>query len=272
MNNPEKDTPLNHFWTIPLQDLLLLLKATPAGLSSDEAGQRLRLHGPNSLVGASRFAALFAFLSFFANPLVVILLAAAAISIVLADPVGGSIIIAIVLLSVTVNFYVEFQARHAVEDIRKQVATTAAVLRDGQELELPVAQLVPGDIVRLNAGDLAPADARLLDSKDLHVRESALTGESLAVDKAASDLAAGQHGIADARNSVFLGTAVQTGIGTAVIVRTGKDTAFGEIAARLAMRPPETEFGRGIRHFGVMITRVIDRKSTRLNSSHLGIS
>ena len=94
-------------------------------------------------------------------------------------------------------------------------------------------------------------------AKDLHVRESALTGESLPVDKAAGDLPAGQHTIADASNSVFLGTAVQTGIGTAVIVRTGKDTAFGAIAQRLATRPPETEFGRGIRHFGLMITRVI---------------
>src|SRR5450755_2441901 len=254
--NPSNKT-LDRFWDMPLRDLLDLLKAAPAGLTSAEAKQRLRLHGPNSLVGESRFAGLLAFLSFFANPLVVILLAASAISIVLGDPVGGSIIIAIVLLSVMVNFYVEFQARHAVEDIRKQVATTAAVLRDGHELELPTAELVPGDIVRLNAGDLVPADARLLDSKDLHVRESALTGESLPVDKAAADLPAGQHGMADAGNSVFLGTAVQTGIGTAVIVRTGKDTAFGEIAQRLSKRPPETEFGRGIRHFGLMITRVI---------------
>ena len=254
MTTPNK--PLETFWDIPLRDLLGLLQATPAGLTSDEAKQRLRQHGPNSLVGESRFAALLSFLSFFANPLVLILLAASAISIVLGDPVGGSIIIAIVLLSVIVNFYTEFQARHAVEDIRKQVATTAAVLRDGRELELPTAELVPGDIVHLNAGDLVPADARLLDSKDLHLRESALTGESLPVDKAASDLPTGQHGIADAVNSVFLGTAVQTGIGAAVIVRTGKDTAFGEIAARLATRPPETEFGRGIRHFGLMITRV----------------
>ena len=175
----------------------------------------------------------------------------------LRDPVGGSIIIAIVLLSVVVNFYVEFQARHAVEDIRKQVATTAAVLRDGRELELPIAALVPGDIVRLNAGDLVPADTRLLGAKDMHVRESALTGESLVGDKTANDLPQGQHSIADASNSVFLGTAVQTGMGVAVIVRTGKDTAFGEIAQRLARRPPETEFGRGIRHFGLMITRVI---------------
>jgi Mg2+-importing ATPase len=255
MKKPDKK--LDRYWDMPLADLLRLLEATPGGLTSAEAKQRLRLHGPNSLVAESRFAPLMSFLRFFANPLVLILLGASAISIMLGDPVGGSIIIAIVLLSVIVNFYVEFQARHAVEDIRKQVATTAAVLRDGHYLELPVAELVPGDIVRLGAGDLAPADGRLLDTKDLHVRESALTGESLPVDKAANDLPAGQHTLADAGNSVFLGTAVQTGIATAVIVRTGQDTAFGEIAQRLAMRPPETEFGRGIRHFGLMITRVI---------------
>ncbi len=255
MRKPDKT--LDRFWDMPLRGLLDQLQATPAGLTSTEAEQRLRLHGPNSLVGEPRFAALINFLRFFANPLVLVLLAASGISIVLRDPVGGTIIIAIVLLSVMVNFYVEFQARHAVEDIRKRVARTAAALRDGHELELPVAELVPGDVVRLNAGDLAPADARLLDARDLHVRESGLTGESLPVDKAAADLPEGQHNIADASNSVFLGTAVQTGIGTAVIVRTGSDTAFGEIAQRLAMRPPETEFGRGIRHFGLMITRVI---------------
>jgi len=252
---PEK--PLDRFWDMPLRDLLPLLQATPAGLTSAEAKERLRLYGPNALVEESRFAALIGFLRFFANPLVMVLLAASAISMALGDPIGGGIIIAIVLLSVLVNFYVEFQARHAVEDIRKQVATTAAVVRDGKEQELPVADLVRGDIIRLNAGDLAPADARLLSAKDLHVRESALTGESLPVDKAEADLPEGRHGIADASNCIFLGTAVQTGIGVAVIVRTGKDTAFGEIAQRLATQPPETEFGRGIRHFGLMITRVI---------------
>ncbi len=255
MKKPDKL--LDRFWDMPVRDLLDLLQTTPAGLSSGEAKQRLRLHGANSLVEESRFAALIGFLLFFANPLVLILLAASAISIALGDPVAGGIIICIVLLSVIVNFYVEFQARHAVDDIRKQVATSAAVVRDGRELELPVAELVPEDIIRLNAGDLAPADARLLEAKDLHVRESALTGESLPVEKAPDDSSRGQHSIADARNSIFLGTAVQTGIGIAVIVRTGKDTAFGEIAQRLAMRPPETEFGRGIRHFGLMITRVI---------------
>ena len=124
-------------------------------------------------------------LRFFGNPLVLILLAASVISIVLGDHVGGTIIITIVLLSVVVNFYVEFQARHAVEDIRKQVATTAAVLRDGHEVEVPVAgESVRGDIVHLNAGDLTPADARLLEAKDLHVRDP----------RRRSDVAGGQSG------------------------------------------------------------------------------
>jgi P-type Mg2+ transporter len=242
------------FWDRSLRDLFQTLEATPAGLTSDEANRRLRLYGPNSFVQESRFAALFSFLRLFANPLVIILVLASTISIELGDPVGGLIIISIVLLSVLLNFSVEFQARHAVEKIRKQVATTAAVIRDGREQELLIAELVPGDIIRLSAGDLVPADARLLKLTDLHVRESALTGESLPVEKSADDLPLGKHGIADASNSVFLGTAVQTGIGTAVIVRTGRDTAFGRIAQRLAMRPPETEFARGIRHFGMMIT------------------
>ncbi|MEN6371823.1 MAG: magnesium-translocating P-type ATPase [Armatimonadota bacterium] len=246
-----------NFWDRPLQDLLRLLEATPAGLTTDEAEQRRLLYGPNSMVREPRFAGLLAFLRFLANPLVIILLAASGISLALGDRIGGSIIISIVMLSVLLNFFMEFQARHAVKEIQKQVATTAAVLRDGREQELPVAELVPGDIVRLNAGDLVPADCRLLDAKDLHVRESALTGESLPVDKAVGDLPEGKHGVADATNSVFLGTAVQTGIGTVVVVITGRNTALGEIAQRLAMRPPETEFDRGIRHFGLMLTRVI---------------
>ena len=249
-------TEVEGFWDRPLHELFELLPATPAGLTTEEARRRLRLYGPNSFIHESRFATLLSFLSFFRNPLVVILVIASGVSLALGEHVGGLIILAIVLFSVLLNFLMEFQARHAVEDIQKQIALTAAVLRDGKEQELPTAELVPGDIVRLNAGDLVPADGRLLDVKDLHVRESVLTGESLPVEKTVADLPKEKHGVADASNSVFLGTAVQTGIGTAVIVCTGKDTACGEIANRLAMRPPETEFGRGIRRFGMMLTWV----------------
>ncbi|MEO8661807.1 MAG: magnesium-translocating P-type ATPase [Bryobacteraceae bacterium] len=247
----------NAFWEMPLSDLLQKLQAPLTGLTSEEAAKRFASYGPNSLVRESRFAGLRRFFGLLANPLVLILMAASVVSLALGDPIGGTIIIAIVLMSVLLNFFMEFQAQHAVEEIQKQVATTAAVLRDGKEQEIPVARLVPGDIIHLNAGDLVPADARLVTVKDLQVREAALTGESLPVEKLAHDLAAGKHGIGDANNCVFLGTAVQTGIGSAVIVCTGKNTALGEIALRLAAKPPETEFGRGIRNFGVMITRVI---------------
>src|SRR5581483_8255275 len=245
------------FWDQPAQELLNLLQASPTGLSTEEAERRLDRIGPNAIVTEPRFAALLNLLRFLLNPLVVILLAASGISLALGDPVGGLIIIGIVLLSVLLNFLMEFQAQHAVEEIRKQVATTAAVVRDGQQRELDIARLVPGDVIRLNAGDLVPADARLLEVKDLQVRESALTGESLPVEKSKDDLPPGTHSIAEARNCVFMGTAVQTGIGTAVVVHTGRQTAFGEIAQRLAKRPPESEFARGIRRFGIMITRVI---------------
>ncbi len=249
-------TAFDGFWDRALPDLFQELEATPAGLTSDEVSRRLRRYGPNSMVRESRFAGLLSFFGFFANPLVIILVIASGISLALGEHVGGLIIIAIVLFSVLLNFLMEFQARHAVEDIQKQIAITAAVVRDGREQELPTDQLVPGDIIRLNAGDLVPADARLLEVKDLHVSESVLTGESLPVEKTATDLAKEKHGVADASNSVFLGTAVQSGIGTAVVVCTGKDTACGEIAHRLAMRPPETEFGRGVRRFGMMLTWV----------------
>jgi P-type Mg2+ transporter len=256
LHTGRQGTPFESFWDRPRGELLQLLQVTPSGLTTDEAKRRLRLYGPNSMVKESRFAVLFSLLRLIANPLVIILLVASTISLVLGDNVGGAIIIAIVFLSVLLNFIMEFQARRASEEIQKQVATTAAVMRDGREQELAVADLVPGDIVLLNAGDLVPADGRLLNVKDLRVRESALTGESLPIEKGSDDLPSGKHAIAEASNSVFLGTAVQTGIGTAVVVCTGRDTALGEIAQRLAARPPETEFGRGIRRFGLMITWV----------------
>jgi Mg2+-importing ATPase len=249
--------PFAGFWDRPRAELLALLEATGGGLTSGEATRRLAVHGPNSFARERRFETLRSFAGFFANPLIVILLVASAVSLSLGGRAGGLIIIAMVLLSVFLNFSMEFRARRAVDEIRKQVAMTAAVLRDGREQKLPISGLVPGDVVRLNAGDLVPADARLLEAKDLRVRESALTGESLPVEKFAEDLPPGKRPVGDAVNSVFLGTAVQTGIGTAVVVCTGRTTAFGKIAERLAARPPETEFGRGIRRYGTMITRVI---------------
>ncbi len=249
--------PETAYWDQPEAELLAALQASPQGLTSEEAARRLHEHGPNSLVRESRFAALLDVLKIFDNPLVLILLAAAVMSYFTGDHVDALIIFAIVLASLLLNFFQEFQARHAVERLRAQVAATAEVTRDGVAQERLTVELVPGDILTLNAGDLVPADARLLAATDLHVRESALTGESLPTEKRAGDLDRSAHTITDATNSVFLGTSVQTGIATAVVVRTGSATAFGAIASRLAQHPPETEFDRGIRTFGLMITRII---------------
>jgi Mg2+-importing ATPase len=131
---------------------------------------------------------------------------------------------------VIVNFYVEFQARHAVEEIRKQVATTAAVLRDGRELELPIAELVPGDIVRLNAGDLAPADARLLDTKDLHVRESALTGSPCPWTRVRVIFQTGNTASPTPVTAFSWILPFRPEWAQRASIRTGKNTAFGEIA------------------------------------------
>ena len=145
--------------------------------------------------------------------------------------------------------------------MRGQVAPSATVLRDGKWSELPWRVVVPGDVLRLSAGDLVPADARLLQTKDLHVNQAALTGESLPVEKDASETAAANETApeisANARNAVFLGTSIVSGTATALVIATGPATAFGDIAARLAASPPETEFERGTKKFGYLIMRTI---------------
>ncbi|MGB9587237.1 MAG: HAD-IC family P-type ATPase, partial [Armatimonadota bacterium] len=187
------------FWDLTLAQLLSQLQATPEGLSTEDAERRLREYGPNTLVRESRFVRVLQFMRLFANPLVIILFVAAVVSFVLGEHINALIIVVIILLSVILNFVQEYQAARAVRTLRQQVSIYATVIRDGKEQEIPLACLVPGDIVKLNAGDLVPADARLLEAKDLYVRESALTGESLPVEKTATDLGNGSHGLPDAR-------------------------------------------------------------------------
>ena len=181
-----------------------------------------------------------------ASPLVLILLCASAISIFLGEVLDACLIVSIVLIGVTISFVQSHRSQRAAEKLREQVSPTATVLRDGLWGELPRAEVVPGDIIQLSAGDLVPADARLLASRDLHVQEAALTGESLPSEKAYGDGTAGR---------VFFGTSIVSGTATAEVTATGTRTEFGEIAARLAADPPETEFERGLRQFSYLILR-----------------
>src|SRR5690349_4744744 len=229
------------------------LEAGSTGLTQAEAKRRLAQFGPNEPAPTRRTAPLFQLLSLLANPLAIMLLVASGISAGLGEVINASIIITMVLFSVALNFIQTYRSQKAVDSIRKEVAPTANVLRDSKWIQIPRREIVPGDVIKLAAGDLVPADADLLQTRDLHVQQAALTGESLPVEKSArsdhdSDSKKDLH-------SVFLGTSVVSGTATANVTATGKNTVFGDIATRLAKRAPETEFERGTRRFGFLIMR-----------------
>src|SRR5258708_5533628 len=227
-------------YTVPLQNLFEQLESSEQGLAGAEASKRLNRYGPNDTTGLKRTSPVVQFLRLFLNPLVAILLVASVVSAILGDRVNASIIMVIVLLSTILNFVQTSRSQNAVEKLRADVAPTAGVLRDGAWRELPRREVVPGDIVRLTAGALVPADARLVQATDLHVQQAALTGESLPTEKSVDDGGDPAESFADVHNCVFLGTSVVSGLGTALVTATGRNTAFGDIAVRLASRPPET--------------------------------
>lgn len=231
------------------------------GLTTQQAKAQLAQVGPNEQAPAKRAAGLIQVLLLFANPLVIILLSASAVSAFVGEIVNATIIALMVVVSIVINFYQTWHSERAAERLRGQVASKATLLRDGKWVELPWREVVPGDVFRLAAGDLVPADARLLQAKDLHVNQAALTGESLPVAKeaAAKDAATATTTATTANDpyAVFLGTSVVSGTATALVTATGAATAFGDIAARLSSKPPETEFERGSKQFGYLIMKTI---------------
>jgi Mg2+-importing ATPase len=235
------------------------------GLSSDEARRRLAEFGPNEPAPVQRATVVKQLLLLFANPLVIILLIASLISATIGDVVNASIIIVIVLLSSALNFIQTARSQRTSERLRKEVAPVATALRDGEWRVIPRREVAPGDLIQLVAGDLIPADARLVESRDLHVQQAALTGESLPVEKEANSASqpapdrntTPSAASPESRDMVFLGTSVVSGAATAQVVATGPATAFGKIAERLAEKAPDTEFERGAKKFGLLIARMV---------------
>ncbi|MBZ5696052.1 MAG: magnesium-translocating P-type ATPase [Acidobacteriia bacterium] len=231
--------------------------AAPGGLSSAEAAARLAQYGPNEPAPAKRGATVIELLVLFLNPLVVILLVASVVSLFLGQAADALLILIIVLLSIAIDFFQTYRSQKAIARLRENVTPTATVLRDGTWQEIKRREVVPGDVVRISAGDLVPADAELIEARDLYVQQAALTGESMPVEKDPR-LANGKAAQGpEAPNLVFLGTSVVSGMATAVIVATGPNTSFGAIAERLAMRPEQTEFEHSMKHFGLLIMRAV---------------
>jgi Mg2+-importing ATPase len=240
---------------MPTADVLAALQSSPGGLTADTAAERLARLGPNVLGKRNRSDIPTLLLRQVTSPLVLLLVAAAVLSFALHDSTDGIIILVIVGVSALLGFWQERGAVTAVEKLLAMVAVKATVLRDGRETEVPVEEVVPGDVVLLSAGSMIPADCLLLDAQDLFVDEAALTGESFPVEKSPGTVPADTP-LARRHNALFLGTHVVSGSGRAVVVHTGRATEFGAIAARLRLRPPETEFERGVRHFGYLLMEI----------------
>ena len=243
------------FWSLAAPSALDALRTTPAGLSAAEATGRLATYGANRLHAKKKTGAPALLLSQFKSPITVILIAAATLSFFLHDPTNGTIILGIVLASAILGFWQERGATQAVSKLLDLVRVRSTILRDGQQAEIAVEDVVPGDIVVLNAGDVVPADGLILESRDLFVDEAALTGETYPAEKGEGILPA-ETPLARRSNSLFMGTHIVSGTASAVVVATGLGTEFGKIAHRLRLRPPETEFERGIRRLGPLLMEV----------------
>ena len=247
------DKPL---YLVPIEQLYTTLNTSAQGLTLGEAAAREERYGPNDLSQIRKRPIIFQFLEHFKNFLVIILLFAAILSAFTGGMTSAVIIIAIVIISVTIDFFQEYKAGQAAELLKQKIITKASVLRDGKQRELPISDLVPGDLISLSAGDIVPADARMIAGRDFYVNQSALTGEPYPIEKMPS-MPDPARSLTEAENYIFLGTSVVSGTATAVVTKTGMATEFGNVAKTLIARPPETEFERGLKQFSYLMTKFV---------------
>jgi P-type Mg2+ transporter len=240
------------YWALGADDVLRRLGSGPEGLSSHEARLRLQRVGPNEIREESRLSRTRVLWNQLRSPLLLILIFAAAGSALGGEWIDAGIVLAILAASTGIGYAREYRAQAAAEKLRRRVHARATVLRDGVSVTLPFRDVVPGDVALLSAGSLVPADAVLLEARDLFVNEAVLTGESFPAEKRPGSVAP-DAALRERANCVFLGTHVRTGSARCLVVQTGRATHFGDIGRRLALRPPETEFDRGIRRFGGLL-------------------
>lgn len=244
------------WWLKPLTELQADLATDAAGLSEAEARLRLAKFGQNLFRDHQQRSLILQFLSRFKNPLVILLLVASAISAFTGEMTNFIIISVMVILSVTLDFVQEHRAGKAAESLRHSVSVHARVIRDGKAMDIPVTEVVPGDLAELSAGDMVPADGLVLEAKDLFVKQALLTGEPYPVEKHSGVLAADATDLQDATNAVFMGTTVISGSARMRVVKTGTGTAIGAIADSLTSQPPATAFEVGTHRFGLLIMRL----------------
>jgi len=244
--------------TTGTEEVLRKLETSLEGLTQEEAAKRLDKHGPNSVAQERRFSNLHLLGTALINPLVILLLILAVLSFLTdEDKSPGVVMLVMVCLGVVLRFVQESRADAAAAKLKAMISVTATVRRDGRPLEVPLSQLVPGDVVQLAAGDMIPADLRLLSCKDLFIIQASLTGESFPVEKFdATDRDACRSPL-EFQNICFLGTSVESGTALGVIVATGLQTYLGSMATAIVQRGSETSFDKGIRQFTWLMIQFI---------------
>ncbi|HLN33218.1 MAG TPA: magnesium-translocating P-type ATPase [Gemmataceae bacterium] len=240
-----------------VEEVYRQVQTAPCGLTETEAVRRRQEYGPNAVVMEARYRRSVLLLKAFLNPLVVLLLILAVVSFLTGDDRAAAVMIVMVLLGVALRFVQEARADAAAAKLKAMIRVTATVERDGQAREVQLADLVPGDVVHLSAGDMIPADLRLVSCKDLHIIQASLTGESFPVEKAhAAEESASQSPL-ELKNLCFLGTSVETGTGQGVAVCTGRRTYLGSLASTIVQQQPPTSFDRGVSQFTWLMIRFI---------------
>ncbi|MCL4537090.1 MAG: magnesium-translocating P-type ATPase [Nitrospirae bacterium] len=232
------------YWETEIDELLQQLGTSISGLSETEAEKRISVFGHNIFKKKKKKTRLSLFFDQFKSPIILILIFASIVSAILRDFTDTAIILAIIIVSGFLSFIQEYSATNAVEKLLQTVKTKATLFRAGKKKEVFIDEIVPGDVVLLSAGDIIPADGVILEAKDFFVNEAILTGETFPVEKALGN------------NRVFMGTNVESGIATVVVVKTGSNTEIGKIADRLILRSPETDFEKGVRRFGYLLMEV----------------
>ncbi len=227
------------------------------GLSTLEAESRLKRYGRNEIAREKRQSPLMRLLDNVKNPLVILLSALGVLSYLTGDIRATTVIFVMVVLGIVLRFYQEMRADNAAEKLKAMVNITATVVRDGKDAEVALKFLVPGDIIRLNAGDMVPADVRVLNAKDLFLNQAALTGESLPVEKKAVLATADVKNPLELPNICFLGSDVESGIAAAVVLYTGERTYFGALAASIVGKRELTSFDKGVNKFTWLMIRFI---------------
>lgn len=244
--------------TLNKEQVLVILSSGERGLTNIEAQKRRVEYGPNEVAEKTYRSIILEAISHSTNPLIGILLIAALISAFTGNIVSAVIIITMIVLSMGLDYYQSHRSLVAARRLQEQVAPSANVLRDDLWVEIPCRELIPGDIIRLVAGDMVPADSLLLSARDLHVQQAALTGESLPVEKEVSSRNSEiSKNLTEATNAVFSGSSIVSGTATAIVVATGRNTLFGQIAQSLTRASPPTEFDKGIERFGFFIMKMV---------------